>query len=260
MPYRSLCLLRGGHVITDIFRWSAAVAVPFILALGCTSARADTLTLTFDVKVWDVFNYATMTSDFHGFSTAMKVTFDGAVTGVEQDPNDIGVFFGTPQITSPLTSTLPYHPFKGEPPPSRLVLLANRDYGPTQQWSEFTIVAAQDTESGPITWAYDFDLDSGSLYPLIPNLLQDPSTALRDQLTEYERNHSSLTFDEFAYEFDADTTLYLAGTAYDSTAYLVNVVDTPEPSTGVALGCVGLVLLTLGPLVQARAHTKKTVQ
>ncbi len=222
-----------------------AAALPFLslLILACPLADAGTITLTFNVNVWDTFNYATMANDLQGFNTTMTVTFDGAVTSVEQDTNDTLVFFGTPTINSPLTATLPYGPAPGQPPESREVVLANRDYGPSQQWSEFTIVQDQETESGATTWAYDFELDSGSqsLYPLIANLLDDSSTALYQQLLVYQQNQAPLVFDETADQFDSQTGQALAGLGYRATAYLVDIQETPEPSTFAFLGGAALV-------------------
>jgi hypothetical protein len=138
---KSLCskwfpISRGAWV-----RWESTAKLP--VPLGATLWASNR------VNVLDQFNYATMAlnPDFHGFSTIMTVTFDDAVTLVANQA-DYGDFFGPLLIDSPLTATLPYGPTTGQPPQSREVLLANRDYGPTQQWSEFTIAESQDTASG----------------------------------------------------------------------------------------------------------------
>jgi len=235
---------------SNVFIRVAALPFLLVLTLACSPAQADSITLTFDVNVLDQFNYATMAlnPNFQSFSTTMTVTFDNAVTLIEQDPNNTLVFFGPPLIDSPLTATLPYGPAAGQPPPpSSAVALGNRDYGPSQQWSEFTIVENQETESGATTWVYGFDLDSDglSLYPLIPNLLQDSRAALYQQLLAYQQNHAALAFEEFAYQFDSQTGQYLGGTGYNSTAYLEEVEETPEPSTLPILGGAAFVFFGL---------------
>lgn len=119
---------------------------------------AGTITLTFQLDVYAQFDYSTQTytPNFQPFTATAVVVFDDAVTSTEQDPNDTLILFGLPLINSSLTETLPYGPTI--PPASGEVALGNRDYGPSQQWSEFTIVQSQETESGTTTWAYDFDL------------------------------------------------------------------------------------------------------
>ena len=208
-----------------------------MIGLWTSAANASSITLTFDVDVLNQFDYATQTysAGFQPFSTTMTVTFDGAVTVVEPDPTDTLIGYGKPLIASPLTATLPYGPATGQTLPSGEVALANRDYGPSQQWSEFTIVQSQDTVSGTDTWAYSFELDSGSLFPLIPSLLQDSTAALHQQLLLYQQDDTQLAFDEFAYEFDSQTGQYLVGTGYSSTASLVDIQASPEPSTVVTL-------------------------
>jgi hypothetical protein len=152
-----------------------------MVGLWASAANADLITLTFDVDVLNQFDYATQTYNpgFQAFSSTLTVMFDDAVTIVEPDSSDTLIGFGAPLIYSPLTASLPYGPAMGQTLPSSEVALANRDYGASQQWSEFAIVQSEDSMSGANTWAYDFELDSGSLFPLIPNLVQDRTAQLR---------------------------------------------------------------------------------
>ena len=176
----ALVLSRGDMTAYRFVR-GAVIVLALVVPLTFSRAQAGTVTLTFDLDVWDQFNYATLTNNscFQPFSTAMTVTFDGSVTLVEQDANSTLVFFGHPLISSPLSATLPYAPVAGELLPTAAVALGNRNYGATQQWSEFTIVQSEEAEAGTTTWAYDFDLDTGSAsYPVIPNLLEDSGAAL----------------------------------------------------------------------------------
>jgi hypothetical protein len=217
----------------------------FAIATG-SPMLAGTITLRFEVNVWAQFNYATQTyaPDFQPFAATAVVVFDDAVTGIEQDPNDVLVSFGLPLISSTLTQYLPYGPTV--PPSAREVALANRDYGPSQQWSELSIVQSQETVSGATTWAYDFDIDSSSysLYPLIPNLLQDSSAALYQQLLTYQQNDAAFSFGEYGQQFDSQTGQPLAGIGFTGTAYLVGVSETPEPSTAFLMA-TGILVLRL---------------
>jgi hypothetical protein len=251
--------------VGSAMRQSAPRLIAVAIGLWAGAANADLLTLTFDVNVLNQFNYATQTynAGFQGFSTTMTVIFDDAVSVVEQDPNDTLIGFGTPLIYSPLTATLPYGPAAGQTLPSSEVALANRDYSPSQQWSELAIVQSEDNMSGATTWAYDFELDSGSTFPLIPSLLQDSSAALYQQLLAYQQNSTPFTFSEFAQEFDSQTGQSLAGTGYSSTATLVNIQEspepTPEPSTFAMLAWTAVMLGICRMQRSAKANLKAKV-
>jgi hypothetical protein len=219
-------------------------ALLLALVLSSSMARASTIVLTLNVNVWDEHEYATMTDNLQSFNTTAKVSFDDSVYVIESDPNDLVVEYGLPVIHSALTETLPYSPVSGAALPSSEVALDDRNYGPSQQWSEFAVVESQETLlPGPTAWTYNFELDSGSQSPLIPNLAQNGTAALYSQLLAYQQNGTPLTFDEFAYQFDTQTGQALAGLGYRATAFITNV-QAPEPcSFAMMSAAVALYLL-----------------
>ena len=214
--------------VTSIRAGGLSLLLAFVLS--SSPVRASTVTLILNVNVWDEYDYSTRTDSLQSINVSAKVSFDDGVSVTESVPNALLVEYGLPVINSALTRTLPYSPVPGAMLPSSAVALGDRDYGPPQQWSELTVEQSQETLlPGFTAWAYDFDLDSGSQSPLIPDLAQDGTSALHSQLLAYQQNKTPLTFEEFAYQFNTQTGQTFSGLGYRATAIITDVQQTPEP-------------------------------
>jgi hypothetical protein len=84
----------------------------FLLAFVafCGTAHADTITVAINFAINSEYLYASGGYNplFVPENITVIATFDDTPTSRTSDPHDIDTFFGTPSLSSPLTTALPY--------------------------------------------------------------------------------------------------------------------------------------------------------
>jgi hypothetical protein len=133
-----------------LFKLIAALAV--VNAVGVSAP----ITLTFDFHVYAKFIYAQQAYDssFVPRDITISVTLDSEVTQRDGYPTNSRIYFGAPEVVSPLTGILPYGPGTPIDPPAiqRSALMSGFNYGSGvgDAGSYFQIQENQSDPYGPV--------------------------------------------------------------------------------------------------------------
>jgi hypothetical protein len=221
--------------------------------LGTYTLGAAPITLTFDITVSSRYLYSQGQYDatFSPTDVLITSTFDTSASATAQYPTDTQIYFGLPQVNSPMTAMLPYGPGATtiNPPNSGRDTLMDNYNNSSGSGSYFQVQQYQYDEYGPNSmqfWSYDFDLylAYNPHNPPLSNPLNFAGPDLIAWLETLKGTPSQVYYFEETRQFDRTTGTYLGGIGYDGLGVLTSV-STPEPqsSTFVLTGCMLLLVM-----------------